>query len=99
MPFEAAAVFTPAIARMAWPPAMSVISIVLGMIMFLVVPADGFCECGYTSTISTGLSSQQYTFTDVFEFDALHVKDVEQDTDWSIQNYNVSAANARGPYG
>lgn len=99
MPFEVAAVCIPAIARMTWPPAMSVISIVLGMIIFLVVPADGFCECGYTSTISTGVSSQQYTFTDVLEFDALHVKDVEMDTDWSIQNYHVSAADARGPYG
>jgi hypothetical protein len=99
MPFEVAAECTHVIARMIWPLEMFVTNIVLGMIIFSVVPVAGFCECGYTSTISTGVSTQKYTFTDVLEFDALHVKDVEMDTDWSIQNYHVSAADARGPYG
>jgi hypothetical protein len=99
MPFEAAVVCTRATARMIWPRAMFAINIALGMIIFSVVPVVGFCECGYTTTISTGVSTQLFTFTDVLELDALHLKDVEIDTDWSIQNYQVSAADARGPYG
>ena len=99
MTFEAAAVSILAVARMIWRLEMSAVNILLGMIIFSAVPVVGFCECGYSSTISTGLSTQQYIFTDVLEFDALHVKNVEIDTDWSIQNYQVSAADARGPYG
>jgi hypothetical protein len=53
MPFEAAVVCIRAIARMIWRLEMSAINIALGMIIFSVVPVVGFCECGYTTTIST----------------------------------------------
>ena len=57
-------------------------------------------------TNSTGLNSpianfldNSYVFTDLIETDAFHIKNIHDDTDWSIQNYNVSASSARGPYG
>jgi hypothetical protein len=69
------------------------------MIVFSAVPVGAFCECGYVSTITTGAATDNYIFTDILESDLFHVKNVEMDTDWSIQNYNVSASAARGPYG
>ena len=49
------------------------------------------CECGYT--LNTSL------YTDLLETDFLHLPNITADTDWQPQNYTVTAANARGPYG
>ena len=49
------------------------------------------CECGYT--LNTSL------YTDLLESDFLHLPNITKDTDWQPQNYTVTAANARGPYG
>ncbi|KAE8442007.1 hypothetical protein EG329_003943 [Mollisiaceae sp. DMI_Dod_QoI] len=58
-----------------------------------------FCECGYATSVSVGGAVTSYVFTDLIESDFLHVPNVAYDTDWSRQNYSVSAADARGPYG
>ncbi len=74
-------------------------SILLGMIAFFTGNAVAFCECGYSTSITVGAVTNTYIFTDVIESDFLHIKDVELDTDWSVQSYTVSASSARGPYG
>jgi hypothetical protein len=77
---------------------MCVQSILLCMIVFA-SNALAFCECGYSTSIAVGPVTNTYIFTDVIESDFLHIKDVELDTDWSVQSYTVSASSARGPYG
>lgn len=49
------------------------------------------CECGYT--LNTTL------YTDILETDFLHLASITKDTDWQPQNYTVTPADARGPYG
>jgi len=49
------------------------------------------CECGYT------VNSTLYT--DLIETDFLHLTNITTDTDWQPQNYTVTPALARGPYG
>lgn len=76
--------------------ALAICIVISGMM----ASAAGFCECGYTAEIELGdWPSEEYLFTDVIESDFFHIRDVELDTDWSVQVYNVSAAAARGPYG
>jgi len=55
------------------------------------------CECGYTSLV--GNDTAPYLFTDVIESDFLHRHNITLDTDWKPQNFTVSAAAGRGPYG
>ncbi|KAL9100923.1 MAG: hypothetical protein Q9163_003759 [Psora crenata] len=38
-------------------------------------------------------------FTDLLETDFLHLANITRDTDWQPQNYTVTPALARGPYG
>jgi hypothetical protein len=71
----------------------------LGIIASFVANAAAYCECGYSTEISVGSVPNTYIFTDVIESDFFHIKNVEIDSDWSIQNYNISASAARGPYG
>jgi len=49
------------------------------------------CECGYT------VNSTLYT--DLIESDFLHLQNITTDTDWTPQEYQISAEIARGPYG
>ena len=49
------------------------------------------CECGYA------VNSTLYT--DLIESDFLHLQNITSDTDWVPQDYQTSAALARGPYG
>ena len=49
------------------------------------------CECGYT------VNSTLYT--DLIETDFLHLANITTNTDWQPQNYTVTPALARGPYG
>ncbi|KAL8830070.1 MAG: hypothetical protein Q9191_001642 [Dirinaria sp. TL-2023a] len=57
----------------------------------LVPTVRAFCECGYT------VNSTLYT--DLIETDFLHLKNITSDTDWQPQEYQVSPALARGPFG
>ncbi|RAL68386.1 hypothetical protein DID88_007117 [Monilinia fructigena] len=59
--------------------------------------ATADCECGYSSSI--GDSVKPYIFTDLIESDFLHISNVTLDTDWRRQQFSVSAAAGRGPYG
>lgn len=67
------------------------------------VAVNAVCECGYT--INATNSSSYATFTEVFETDFLHLdQDAlsysnREQTGWSLQVYNMSAHDARGPYG
>ncbi|KAH6680812.1 glycoside hydrolase family 16 protein [Halenospora varia] len=72
----------------------------LFLIACLVVAVAADCECGYTATIGTSASSlSSYLFTDLLESDFLHIANITQDTDWKPQNFTVTAAAGRGPYG
>ncbi|GAB7347084.1 hypothetical protein MBLNU459_g3215t1 [Dothideomycetes sp. NU459] len=73
-----------------------------------ILTASATCECGYTINAAPSTSDQAFTlFTEVFETDFLHLYSLPTSTDspsskavgWQPQVYNVSAANARGPYG
>jgi hypothetical protein len=68
-------------------------SLLILVVLVRLVAAD--CECGYSSTIR----DTAYVFSDILETDFLHLDDVSQDTDWQVQEYNVTAKVSRGPYG
>jgi len=51
------------------------------------------------SSLALGSLETDYLFTDLIETDAFHIGNFHEDTDWSIQNYAVSASSARGPFG
>ncbi|KAI0123823.1 glycoside hydrolase family 16 protein [Xylariales sp. AK1849] len=63
--------------------------------------AKADCECGYS--ITTGDSSDVETFTDLLESDFIHVNYVgaaaRETKGWAAQAFNMSAGEARGPYG
>ena len=62
------------------------------LLALLLAPhARADCECGYTVNGTL--------YTDLLESDFLHLPNITLDTDWQPQNYTVSAADARGPYG
>ena len=49
------------------------------------------CQCGYTLNTTF--------YTDLLETDFLHLPNITLDTDWQPQNYTVTPATARGPFG
>ena len=55
------------------------------------------CQCGYEMTINNATSPS--LFTDLIETDFLHLPNVTLDTDWHPQEFPVTAAAGRGPYG
>ncbi|KAI9816885.1 MAG: hypothetical protein M1827_001530 [Pycnora praestabilis] len=55
------------------------------------------CQCGYS--VNATSSPDHTIYTDLLESDFLHLQNITWDTDWVPQAYNVSAADARGPYG
>jgi hypothetical protein len=60
--------------------------------------ASASCECGY-SVNATG-DAEYAVFTDMIENDFLHTgTDNLTENGWRPQEYNVSKANSRGPYG
>ncbi|KAB8296145.1 hypothetical protein EYC80_008934 [Monilinia laxa] len=67
------------------------------MVLSFAAYATADCECGYSSSI--GDSVNPYIFTDLIESDFLHISNITLDTDWRRQQFNVSAAAGRGPYG
>ncbi|KAI9649014.1 hypothetical protein NHQ30_001580 [Ciborinia camelliae] len=70
---------------------------ILPMVLAVAGYATADCECGYSSSI--GDSVEPYIFTDLIESDFLHLSNVTLDTDWRRQQFNMSAAAGRGPYG
>jgi hypothetical protein len=72
--------------------------LVLSSLTFLAAIADAQCECGYSINLT---SDPRYAvFTDLMENDFLHTKtDNTTEAGWRVQEYNVSAEDARGPYG
>ncbi|KAF2198071.1 concanavalin A-like lectin/glucanase [Delitschia confertaspora ATCC 74209] len=58
--------------------------------------SDAYCECGYSVNKTT--DTQHEIFTDLIENDFLHTSKIEG-SGWRPQEYNVSAKDARGPYG
>ncbi|KAJ4299687.1 hypothetical protein N0V90_004933 [Kalmusia sp. IMI 367209] len=60
--------------------------------------ANADCECGYSVNKTTDATYQVYT--DLMENDFLHTSgDNATEFGWQPQQYNVSANDARGPYG
>lgn len=62
------------------------------------------CECGYSAAVSDSSDIQQqqqetFVFTDLIEANFANITDISKDTDWVRQEFNTSAAQARGPYG
>ena len=67
------------------------------------------CDCGYTVNDTT--AAAHALFTDLFETDFLHLYHVpnsttaattdrgKHDIGWQVQEYNISAADARSPFG
>ena len=55
------------------------------------------CECGYSLPSNTTVPPTFYA--DLLETDFLHLPNIFTNTDWSPQNYTVTPAAARGPWG
>ena len=55
------------------------------------------CECGYS--VNSTSSDKSAVFTEMWETDFLHLIQLNEQSGWAPQVYNVSAAAARGPYG
>jgi len=64
------------------------------------MPMD--CRCGYTLDVNDrALLEDQLFFTDLLEsnFENMTRIDIDQNTDWRRQQFNVPAKAARGPFG
>jgi hypothetical protein len=77
----------------------SVTLMLLCMIAFFVGLANSDCHCGYQATINAPSYPYPAIFTDLVESDFLHLANVSLDTDWRPQQFPVTAAAGRGPYG
>lgn len=78
--------------------------LVLTNIILLIQHSLADCECGYSATVSNSSEIQQqkqetFVFTDLIEANFPNISDISKDTDWSRQEFNKTAAQARGPYG
>lgn len=67
------------------------------LLLYLPSPTSAACECGYA--LPSNASPPQTFYTDLLETDFLHLKNLSTNTDWSPQNYTVTPAAARGPWG
>ena len=72
-----------------FPVPSSLLGLCITFLSFRSIQAD--CECGYT--VNSAL------YTELIETDFLHLANITTDTDWQPQNYTVTPALARGPYG
>lgn len=68
------------------------------LLLALTSSSHGACECGY-SVADPHDENRLYTFTDLLETDFTKMTDMEQNTDWVRQTFNVSAKDGRGEYG
>lgn len=71
-------------------------TIIAFIILSHLVEAD--CECGY-SINDTAKDRRSALFTTLWETDFLHLSSVNPAVGWQPQAYNVSAEDARGPFG
>lgn len=74
----------------------------LAISIFLAKSITATCECGYlvnTTSSNTTTSVNSTLFTTILETDFLHLSSFTDTKDWIPQEYTVSAALARGPYG
>lgn len=86
-----------------WPSTTRVSRVLLALtVVIVLIHAD--CECGYSAAIgNTSADAQQgqeaFVFTDLIEAFFPNISDVSRNTDWVRQEWNTSAAQARGTYG
>ncbi|KAI9667369.1 MAG: hypothetical protein M1821_000184 [Bathelium mastoideum] len=59
--------------------------------------ARAACACGYSVNSTSSLPNA--IFTELFESDFLHLDNISTNGGWIAQVYNVSAVDARGPFG
>ena len=77
----------------------------LTSILLLIQHSLADCECGYSATVSNNSSDtrqqdeETFVFTDLIEANFANITDISKDTDWVRQEFNTSAAQARGTYG
>lgn len=72
----------------------------------LIKPVVAFCECGYSTALDMSSlrsppieSISTYRFTDLIESDFIHIRNISLDTDWKRQDFAMTPALSRGPYG
>ncbi|KAL9073279.1 MAG: hypothetical protein Q9157_004810 [Trypethelium eluteriae] len=65
--------------------------------IFLARLVDADCACGYA--VNSTSAPPNAIFTELFETDFLHLKNLTSNGGWIPQAYNDSAAVARGPFG
>lgn len=83
---------------------MSRTLLVLANVILLIQHAAADCECGYSAAITNSSSSsnpqqETFVFTDLIEANFPNISDISKNTDWVRQEFNTSAAQARGTYG
>lgn len=85
-----------------WPKSGASLFLLFALLLALSPLTNADCECGYRVTIPSNDSTappQQYTVTDLLETNFANISDISKNTDWVRQEFNVSAQQARGPYG
>lgn len=72
-----------------------------GLYLSLVVSpiAGETCMCGYAMTDDYAHESGRVVFTDMLVTDFTSLNDISQNTDWTRQQFNVSAEAGRGTFG
>lgn len=80
--------------------------LVLTKLILLVQHVAANCECGYSAAVINSSSSsgspqqeETFVFTDLIEANFPNITDIAKNTDWMRQEFNTSAAQARGAYG
>lgn len=78
--------------------------LVLTNVILLIQHVVADCECGYSASVSNSSSDgaqqeETFVFTDLIEANFANISDISKDTDWVRQEFNKSAAQARGTYG
>lgn len=75
-------------------------------VILLIQLAAADCECGYSATVGNTSSAdaqqqgqETFVFTDLIEAFFPNISDVSRNTDWVRQEWNTTAAQARGTYG
>lgn len=94
-----------------WPSTASFVStrvrrtlLALTGVILMIQHAAADCQCGYSAAVgNTSADAQQgqetFVFTDLIEAFFPNISDISRNTDWVRQEWNTSAAQARGTYG
>lgn len=80
-------------------PSSSSLSLLAALALAVLAPrlAAADCECGYRTTV--GNTGSKVVFTDMVATDFAALSQIGDNTDWRRQEFNVTKAAARGPYG